>query len=175
MFVNLPKTIKFEIEEFGFSVKYQQTRKLLLCCDNTSDLYPVSHQSSPSNPFALLSFSHSTWHRRLGHPGDDVIRKLESRHLISCNKSKSSTLSFHFIVLSLLLCIDIIHMDVWTSHIPSVSGIRYYDMFQDHFSHLFSCFRYIINLTCMILLLHFVLLLITNSKLTLRLCNVTMG
>nr|GEV98114.1 ribonuclease H-like domain-containing protein [Tanacetum cinerariifolium] len=63
-----------------------QTQKLLLCCDSTGYLHPVTHPPSPSTPSALLSFSHSTWHRRLGHPGDNV-----TSHLISCNKSKSSS------------------------------------------------------------------------------------
>nr|GEZ75666.1 hypothetical protein [Tanacetum cinerariifolium] len=47
-----------------------QTQKLLLCCDSTGDLHLVTHPPSSSTPFALLSFSHSTWHRRLGHPAN---------------------------------------------------------------------------------------------------------
>ncbi|GJY62296.1 ribonuclease H-like domain-containing protein [Tanacetum coccineum] len=69
-----------------------QTGRLLLRCDSTGDLYPVTQQPSSQTPVVLLSFSSTTWHRQLGHPGDDVLRCLESRNLISCRKSKLSTL-----------------------------------------------------------------------------------
>nr|GEV65099.1 ribonuclease H-like domain-containing protein [Tanacetum cinerariifolium] len=55
------------------------------------DAYGFSQPLSQT-PFVLLSFSSTTWHRRLCHPGDDVLRCLESRNLISCRKSKLSTL-----------------------------------------------------------------------------------
>ncbi|GJW35607.1 hypothetical protein Tco_0058527 [Tanacetum coccineum] len=77
-----------------FPVKDYETRRILLRCNSTEDLYPVRHQPPLSTPLALLTFSHSTWQRRLGHPGDDVLRKLESRHLISSHGSKLSNL-FH--------------------------------------------------------------------------------
>nr|GEU36261.1 ribonuclease H-like domain-containing protein [Tanacetum cinerariifolium] len=51
------------------------------------DAYCFS-QPSPQTPVVLLSFSSTTWHRRLGHPGDNVLRRLESRNLISCHKPK---------------------------------------------------------------------------------------
>ncbi|GJZ94195.1 putative reverse transcriptase domain-containing protein [Tanacetum coccineum] len=59
-------------------------------CDSLGDLYPIT---SPSpTPHALLSVSPRTWHQRLGHPGEDVLRSLMSRQFISCNKEKSSHL-----------------------------------------------------------------------------------
>ncbi|GKA29286.1 WRKY family transcription factor [Tanacetum coccineum] len=53
-----------------------QTRRLLLRCDSTGDLYPVTQQPSSTITFALLSLSPTTWHRRLGHPSEDVLRRL---------------------------------------------------------------------------------------------------
>ncbi|GJT00676.1 ribonuclease H-like domain-containing protein [Tanacetum coccineum] len=94
----------------------------------------------------LFSFS-TTWHRRLGHPGDDVLRRLESRNLISCRKSKLSALChacqlgkhakllFYNSESSVDSVFEIIHSDIWTSPIPSESGIKYYAIFLDHFSH----------------------------------------
>nr|GEV39324.1 ribonuclease H-like domain-containing protein [Tanacetum cinerariifolium] len=76
----------------GFSVKDYQTRRILLRCDSMADLYPITQQSSSQTPVVLLSFSSTTWHRRLGHPGDNVLRRLESKNLISCRKSKLSAL-----------------------------------------------------------------------------------
>nr|GEV28169.1 ribonuclease H-like domain-containing protein [Tanacetum cinerariifolium] len=78
--------VKFDA--YGFSVKDYPTQKILLRCDSTGDLYPVTQQPSLQTPVVLLSFSSTTWHRRLGHPRDDLLCRLESSNLISCNKSK---------------------------------------------------------------------------------------
>ncbi|GJX15626.1 ribonuclease H-like domain-containing protein [Tanacetum coccineum] len=45
------------------------TRQILLRCDSTGDLYPVTN---PTTPQAFLVSQHM-WHQRLGHPGSDVI------------------------------------------------------------------------------------------------------
>ncbi|GKC70008.1 hypothetical protein Tco_1115891, partial [Tanacetum coccineum] len=50
-----------EFDEFGFSVKDYQTRRLLLRCDSTGDLYPF-HTSTITTPTALLSSNQSMWH-----------------------------------------------------------------------------------------------------------------
>ncbi|GJW61760.1 ribonuclease H-like domain-containing protein, partial [Tanacetum coccineum] len=54
----------------------------------SGDLYPVTKPSTL--PTAFVSTSSSTWHQRLGHPGDDVLCSLTSRNFISCNKAKST-------------------------------------------------------------------------------------
>ncbi|GKD27787.1 hybrid signal transduction histidine kinase M, partial [Tanacetum coccineum] len=51
------------------------------------DLYPVTKSSYLL--VAFVSTSSSTWHQRLGHPGDEVLCSLTSRRFISCNKEKS--------------------------------------------------------------------------------------
>ncbi|GJY29124.1 hypothetical protein Tco_0404891, partial [Tanacetum coccineum] len=58
-----------EFDEFGFSVKDFRTRQILLRCDSTGDLYPIT---SLSYPQAFL-VGQQTWHQRLGHPGSDVL------------------------------------------------------------------------------------------------------
>ncbi|GJW65428.1 ribonuclease H-like domain-containing protein [Tanacetum coccineum] len=115
-----------------------QTQNILLRCDSTGDLYPVTQQPSLQNPVVFLSFSSTTWHRRIGNPGDDVLRRLESSNLISCNKSKLSALchacqlgkhvklpihSSHSCVMSVF---EIIHSDIWTSPFLCESEIKYY-------------------------------------------------
>nr|GEX85907.1 copia protein [Tanacetum cinerariifolium] len=52
------------------------TRRILLRCDSSGDLYLVTLPSL--TPHALLSVSPSTWHQRLGHPGKDVLHSLKS-------------------------------------------------------------------------------------------------
>ncbi|GJZ17589.1 ribonuclease H-like domain-containing protein [Tanacetum coccineum] len=78
-----------EFDAFGFSVKDFITRRVLLRCDSTGDLYLVTSPSSL--PRALLVSQH-TWHQRLGHLGSEVLRRLVSSNFISCNKEKSPVL-----------------------------------------------------------------------------------
>nr|GEY72981.1 ribonuclease H-like domain-containing protein [Tanacetum cinerariifolium] len=68
--------VSVEFDAYGFSVRDYQTLRILLRCDSMGDLYLVTQQSSSQTPVVLLSFSSTTWHRRLGHPGDDVLRRL---------------------------------------------------------------------------------------------------
>nr|GEY72391.1 ribonuclease H-like domain-containing protein [Tanacetum cinerariifolium] len=116
-----------EFDAFGFSVKDFWTHHILLRCDSSGDLYPVTKPSII--PTTLLSTSSSTWHQRLGHPGDEVLRSLASRQFISCNKEKSShvchacqlgkhmKLPFHSSKSIVKHSFDIIHSDLWTSPI----------------------------------------------------------
>ncbi|GJU43198.1 ribonuclease H-like domain-containing protein [Tanacetum coccineum] len=132
-----------EFDAYGFSIKDFMTRRVLLRCDSTGDLYPVTHPSPI--PHAFLVSQH-TWHKRLGHPGGDVLRRLVSNNVISCNNEKPPVLchacqlgkhvrlpfvSSNTVVTS---CFDIVHSDVWTSPIPSLSGFKYYVLFLDHYS-----------------------------------------
>ncbi|GJS33989.1 ribonuclease H-like domain-containing protein [Tanacetum coccineum] len=113
------------------------TRRVLLRCDSTGDLYPVTAPSPI--PHAFLVSQH-TWHQRLGHPGGEVLRRLVSSNFISYNKEKPPVLChacqlgkhvrLPFVSSSTVIssCFDIIHSDVWTSPIPSLSGFKYYQI-----------------------------------------------
>ncbi|GKD71594.1 hypothetical protein Tco_1325684, partial [Tanacetum coccineum] len=57
-----------EFDAFGFSVKDYLTRHILLRCDSSDDLYPVTNPST--SPTAFLSTSSFTWNQRLGYPSD---------------------------------------------------------------------------------------------------------
>ncbi|GJR77122.1 ribonuclease H-like domain-containing protein [Tanacetum coccineum] len=119
------------------------TRRVLLRCDSTRDLYPVMAPSSIPHVFLV---SQHTWHRRLRHLGREVLCHLVSNNFISCNKEKPPVLchacqlgkhvrlpfvSSNAIITS---CFDIIHSDVWTSPIPSLLGFKYYVLVLDHYS-----------------------------------------
>ncbi|GJY92534.1 ribonuclease H-like domain-containing protein [Tanacetum coccineum] len=132
-----------EFDSFGFSVKDFMTRRVLLRCDSIGDLYLVTPPSPIQHVFLV---SQHTWHQRLGHPGSDVLRRLVSNNVISCNNEKPPVLChayqlgkhvrLPFVSSSTILtsCFDIIHSDVWTSPIPSLSGFKYYVLFLDHYS-----------------------------------------
>ncbi|GJX19552.1 ribonuclease H-like domain-containing protein [Tanacetum coccineum] len=116
-----------EFDEFGFSLKNLLTRHILLRCDSSGDLYPVTTPSPI--PSALLSVSPTTWHQRLEHPDANVLRSRVSHNIISCNKKKSSQichacqlgkhvkLPFVSSLTHVSSCFDIIHSDIWTSPI----------------------------------------------------------
>nr|KAJ0221701.1 hypothetical protein LSAT_V11C200051950 [Lactuca sativa] len=74
-----------EFDPYGFSVKDFPTKQILLRCDSTGDLYPVTPSA-----VALLTNQASLWHQRLGHPGPRVLQSLISSHFISCNKNNVS-------------------------------------------------------------------------------------
>ncbi|GJY86810.1 ribonuclease H-like domain-containing protein [Tanacetum coccineum] len=134
-------TIEFDV--FGFSVKDFLTSRVLLRCDSTGDLYLITAPSPI--PHAFLVSQH-TWHQRLGHPGGEVLRRLVSSNFISCNKEKPLVLChacqlgkhvrLPFVSSGTVIssCFDIIHSDMWTSPIPSLSGFKYYVLFLDHYS-----------------------------------------
>ncbi|GKD90272.1 ribonuclease H-like domain-containing protein, partial [Tanacetum coccineum] len=105
----------------------------------TGDLYPVTAPSPI--PHAFLVSQH-TWHQRLGHPGGEVLRRLVSSNFILYNKEKPPVLChacqlgkhvrLPFVSSGTVIssCFDIIHSDVWTSPIPSLSGFKYYPIHQ---------------------------------------------
>ncbi|GJS20511.1 hypothetical protein Tco_0449143 [Tanacetum coccineum] len=98
-----------EFDEFGFSVKDFWTRQILLRCDSTGDLYPVT---SPSYPQAFLVWT------AIVAPYDLVIRG-NGRVL-----GKHVRLPFSLSETIVKAPFDIIHSDLWTSPFTSVSGTR---------------------------------------------------
>jgi histone deacetylase 1/2 len=120
-----------EFDPFGLSVKDLQTRNVITRCNSSGDLYPFYPPAT--SPHAFLAAPSSLWHRRLGHLGRDALSKLFRSSVISCNKddlpplchacqlghhtrlpfsSSSSRATNNF---------DLIHCDLWTSPIISVS------------------------------------------------------
>ncbi|GJW95117.1 ribonuclease H-like domain-containing protein, partial [Tanacetum coccineum] len=111
-----------EFDAFGFSVKDFLTRRVLLRCDSTGDLYPVTAPSPIPHAFHV---SQHMWHQRLGHPRGKVMRRLASSNFILYNKEKSLVLChacqlgkhvrLPFVSSSTVIssCFDIIHSDVY--------------------------------------------------------------
>ncbi|GKD02129.1 ribonuclease H-like domain-containing protein [Tanacetum coccineum] len=132
-----------DFDPYGFTVRDYHTRQTLRC-DSTGDLYPLQIAAST---FALLTNNHSLWHQRLGHPGDNVIQTMSSRGLVSYNKQNTqhlcracllgnqTKLPFQRSTFIVTSSFDIIHSDLWTSHVSSMSAYKYYVLFLDHYSH----------------------------------------
>lgn len=137
-----------EFDPFGFLIKDFKTQTPITRCDSSGPLYSITPSSS-NHPQALISTnsSASLWHRRLGHPGNATLRFLISSGFIKsskpdkfplcheCQIGKHTRQPFFSSTSQVFSPFDIVHSDIWTSPVTSVSGIRYYVIFLDQFSH----------------------------------------
>lgn len=136
-----------EFDPSGFSVKGLETRNVIIRCNSSGPLYSLL--SSVFRPLALAAgISSSTlWHLRLGHLGHEALSSLVSSCAITCNKSDSDHLCHacqlgHHVRLLFPTSssratnnFDLIHCDLWTSPVPSISGYKYYLVILDDCSH----------------------------------------
>lgn len=138
-----------EFDPLGFTVKDLHTKKPMLRSDSSGDLYPLfPHQKTPlQHHYAFLASSSDTWHRRLAHPSDETLNHLFSSSALICNKRDPSHLcsacqfgksikhSFSPSKSNVSSPFELIHSDLWTSPVQSISGIKYYVLFLDEYSH----------------------------------------
>jgi hypothetical protein len=138
-----------EFDPFGFSVKDLATRTPLARCDSSGPLYTFRPSSTGASPPPVLvsTTSSTTWHRRLGHPGPDVMTKLTSSLHPSCSRGRfeglchacqlgrHTRLPFSISSSRAEQAFDLIHCDLWTSPVLSISGYKYYLVILDDYSH----------------------------------------
>jgi histone deacetylase 1/2 len=134
-----------EFDPFGLSVKDLQTRNMIVRCNSSGDLYPFYPPATSAT--ALLAAPTSLWHRRLGHLEHEALSNLISSSVITCNKDDSqhlchacqlgrhTRLPFSTSTSRATNNFDLIHCDLWTSPIVSVSGYKYYLVILDDCSH----------------------------------------
>ncbi|WVZ81797.1 hypothetical protein U9M48_029138 [Paspalum notatum var. saurae] len=158
-------SVKFDSS--GLTVKDSATRRPFLRCDSSGPLYhyrktyPVvytlrfpssaapsstSPSHSSSTAFATTNSS-TTWHRRLGHLGRDVLAQLSrgaaitfpqttDEHLChACQLGRHVRLPFPTSSSHASHIFDLIHCDLWTSPVPSISSYKYYLVVLNDFSH----------------------------------------
>jgi hypothetical protein len=133
-----------EFDPFGLSVKDLAIRRVLARYDRLGLLYtlPLPTSTQPTLRAILYALvaaaSSTTWHRRLGHPGPDVLSKLSSSSTIiyshgrddsschACQFGRHVRLPFPSSSSQVVQPFDLIYCDLWTSPISSVSGYKYY-------------------------------------------------
>jgi hypothetical protein len=135
-------SLSMEFDPYGVSVKDLRTRDTLLRCNSDGDLYPLYTPASASTPrpgVALAVTSSETWHRRLGHPGSSSNKFFHCNKLTglcnACQLGKHIRLPFSNSTSFSSAAFELIHCDLWTSPIVSVSGFKYYLIIIDDFSH----------------------------------------
>jgi hypothetical protein len=131
-----------EFDALGFSIKDPRTSRVMLRCNSSGDLYTfpaATHQA-----YAAASNVASLWHCRLGHPSPAVSTRLQ--HLVPCNRSFTSIchacqlgkhvrLPFSSSSSCTSAPFELLHCDVWTSPVSSVSGNSYYLVILDDYTH----------------------------------------
>jgi hypothetical protein len=146
-----------EFDPFDLSVKDLTTKNVIIRSNSTGPLYtmhlPGSLTLSSSAmatlaavPHALIAVALTMWHCRLGHHGPDTISSLSRSSFIQCTSQKHDF--YHACQLGkhtmLPFCssshraehpFDLIHLDLWTSLVVSVSGSKYYLPILDDFTH----------------------------------------
>jgi hypothetical protein len=96
-------------------------------------------------PYTLaVAASTSTWHRHLGHPGPDALSQLLRSLVIThprasseslchaCQLGQHIRLPFPSYSSRVVRDFDLIHCDLWTSPVDSVSGYKYYLVILDN-------------------------------------------
>jgi hypothetical protein len=140
-----------EFDPFSLSVKDLSTQNMITRCNTSGPLYTMrlpSHRppSSPMSAPSALVASASTWRQRLSHPGVDVLSKLSHDSSVICSRHShdlchACQLSCH-IRLPFVSSnsradnnFDLIHCDLWTSPVVSVSCYKYYLVILANHSH----------------------------------------
>lgn len=136
-----------EFDPFGFSVKDLKSQKILLRSESSGDLFPVPSLLNKSQvPSVFITETPSLWHRKLGHANDVAVRSLISSCSLKCNKQglpfcnacqlgKHLKLPFFKSINRTSKPFALIHSDIWTSPVHSISGLKYYVIFLDDYSH----------------------------------------
>ena len=145
-----PCSVKFDSS--GLTMKDLASRRPLLRCDSTRPHYILRFPASASLSLPILSAafatttSSTTWHRRLGHPERDALMQLSHSTDIRCTRAHDDhvchacQLGRHvrlpfYSSLHAARIFDLVHCDLWTSPIISISGYNYYLVVVDDFSH----------------------------------------
>jgi hypothetical protein len=139
-----------EFDLFGLSVKDLTTWNVIIRSNSTGPLYtmrlPGSVTPSSGTATALTVVDPATWHCHLGHLGPDALSSLSRSSFINCTNNKHDLhhacqlgkhirLPFSSLSNRVVKAFDLIHLDLWTSPVVSVSGCKYYLAILDNFAH----------------------------------------
>lgn len=155
----------FKLTDSYFLVKDNQTREILLQGPSVGGLYPINLKHFSKNKLQWLTAflgaktSCSTWHRRLGHPHSRIFHQIISSNqlplttskinevCIDCQLAKSRQLPFPKSQTVTQSPLELVHSDIWTSPVISISGCKYYGIFVDGFLGILGYFLLNKNLT----------------------------
>jgi hypothetical protein len=115
---------------------------VILRCESDGDLYPVT---APRTHVSLTAITKELWHQRLGHPGRDYLDQALRHADVSstatpstchaCKLGKQTRLPFLDSSHISYFPFQLVHVDIWTSPVCSLSGFKYYLVLLDDYSH----------------------------------------
>jgi hypothetical protein len=137
-----------------YFVKDLRTKAVLLEGRSDNGFYPMRFGRNKLQgvktftAFLGIKTSFLVWHFRLGHPSFEVVNQVvkdkqlpitsfsfnKSTVCISCQLGKSKKLPFHGSSYVFIAPLELIHTDIWTSHVSSISGFKHYVIFIDDYS-----------------------------------------
>lgn len=129
-------------------MKDLRTRAVIHRSNSSGDLYPFLSAPHVVTPCALAALSETIWHCRLSHPGARVLSHLRSSNVISvlpnktlmtpcheCQLGWHTRLPFNSSLSRAHRPFELIHCDLWTSPVASISGYKYYLVCLDDYTH----------------------------------------
>jgi hypothetical protein len=145
-----------EFDPFGLSVKDLTTKNVIVRSNSTGLLYMMclSESLTPSSsavaalaavPHAITAVAPTMWHRHLCHLGPDALSNLSRSSFIQCTSKKydfchAYQLGKHTRLPSCSSShraehpFDLIHLNLWTSPVVSMSGSKYYLVILDDYT-----------------------------------------
>ncbi|EEC82022.1 hypothetical protein OsI_25984 [Oryza sativa Indica Group] len=135
--------VSVEFDKDGLDVKDFHSRNMIVWCNSFGDLYLVR----PTELHYALAARESSvlWHHRLGHLGSEALTRLARSSVIppyrelsvchACQLGRHCRLPFNTSFTRATSNFDLIHCDLWTSPVSSVSGYKYYLVILDDCSH----------------------------------------
>jgi hypothetical protein len=136
--------VSVEFDPFRLFVKDLHTRNMIVRCNSTGNLYPLCLPQQPSSHALHVGATPFTlWHHRLGYLGFEALSTLVPSYNKSeldtlchaCQLSRHTRHPFHASSSHAIKNFDLIHCDLWTSLILSISGYKYYLILLDDCSH----------------------------------------
>jgi len=146
----------FALTGSSFSVQDNLTGAVLLQGPSENGLYPIPFHSLNSNYLNKwkgltahlgVKTTDMVWHQRLGHPSISIFQQILKNHCLpltgsldrtrvceSCQLGKSKQLPFFDSTRTSTRPLELVHSDVWTSHVASLSGCKFYVLFVDDYS-----------------------------------------
>ena len=119
-------------------MKDYRTKAEIARFNSSGDLYSLHGVPAASPPTSMVA-SVDLWHQRLGHPNHTVLSSLLREFSIPCNRDSHNSsmcqscqlgkhvrLTFSSSQPFSTFPFELLHCDLWTSPIESVSGFKYY-------------------------------------------------
>ena len=137
-----------KFDNIGVRVKDKNTKTVLTTGRKLNGLYRLESKQSIKALYSSRqrSASDEVWHRRLGHPHQQLLQHLSANKRISissvtkkmcasCQLGKSSRLPFQSSSFVAKRPLEKVHCDLWgPAPTMSVQGFRFYVIFVDHWS-----------------------------------------